>query len=166
MHVGRYCYQKNQTFILKVFKIISERLKNTHLTLIGFGEDEEIIKKEIKELNLEKFVTMASGNSDFIASEFTKSDCMIFPSNFEGFGIVLIEAQASGCYCFCSEAIQDEADCGLIKKLSLNDGYEVWANEIINYINSKNDIDYKTLTKKLKQFDEEVIANQYAKFYS
>ena len=40
-------------------------------------------------------------------------DVFVFPSIFEGLGLVLLEAQAAGLPCIVSEAIQPEADLGL-----------------------------------------------------
>src|SRR5690625_3850837 len=59
-------------------------------------------------------------------------DVFVFPSKYEGLGLVLLEAQASGVPCVVSEAIQPEADVGLnlITTLSLAEGPEVWAEEV------------------------------------
>ena len=40
-------------------------------------------------------------------------DVFIFPSKYEGLGIVLIEAQAAGIPCVVSNKIPNEADLGL-----------------------------------------------------
>ena len=164
IHVGRFCAQKNQQFLLKVFNEVRKTIKNATLKLIGFGEDEELLKSQIKNLGLEGCVELTTGNNDFVAKSFYQSDYMIFPSKFEGFGIVLLEAQASGCFCFVSNEIQSEADCGLIKKISLSKDEKTWADIIIEQIKSFN-VNYSGLNNKLKAYDKGEIAKEYAKLY-
>lgn len=166
VHVGRYDYQKNQRFLIKVFKEIKEKISNASLLLIGFGKDEEDIKSDILQYNLANCVEMVQGNSDFVSKKFAESDYMIFPSRYEGFGIVLLEAQASGCYCFVSDAIQDEVDCGLMRKISLSDDAKTWADIIVKFISEKKVFDFKQITEKMKVFDKNVIAQKYAELYN
>ena len=48
------------------------------------------------------------------------SDLLLFPSKFEGLGIVLIEAQSNGIPIVCSSNIPEEAIiCDNVKSLSL-----------------------------------------------
>ena len=56
-------------------------------------------------------------------------DVFVFPSLFEGLGIVAIEAQAAGVPIVCSEGLPPETDITPIyRKLLLSDGEEKWAN--------------------------------------
>ena len=66
-------------------------------------------------------------------------DVFVFPSIYEGLGLVLIEAQAAGLPCVVSEAIQSEADLniGLLNYLNLSDEASVWANKIIEVCGKK-----------------------------
>src|SRR5690625_1038096 len=66
-------------------------------------------------------------------------DVFVFPSIYEGLGLVLLEAQASGVPCIVSEAIQPEADLGLdlLKKVSLAEGPQIWADNIIHLVGKK-----------------------------
>ena len=56
-------------------------------------------------------------------------DVFVFPSLFEGLGIVAIEAQAAGVPIVCSEGLPPETDITPIyQKLLLSDGAKKWAN--------------------------------------
>ena len=67
-----------------------------------------------------------------IASLYQAMDCFVFPSLFEGLGIVAIEAQCSGLPVVGSDVIPKEA--AVTKQfhyMSLNDSTDAWAKKIL-----------------------------------
>lgn len=61
-------------------------------------------------------------------------NCFLFPSLFEGLGIVIIEAQAAGLPVICSEVIPQEAHItDLITVKELKESKMEWANAILKY---------------------------------
>lgn len=163
VHVGRYDYQKNQEFILDVFQIIHQKFPESTLRLVGFGSEEQSLKEKTAELNLNDSVLFVPGDTD-ITAEYKNADYMIFPSRYEGFGIVLIEAQAAGVCCFVSEAIQPEVHAGSLLQLSLNDSAEVWANAVLTYHaehpqKTKNRIEY------IDRYRAEIVSEKYGELY-
>jgi glycosyltransferase involved in cell wall biosynthesis len=166
VHVGRYTYAKNQEFILETFAEICKILKDAHLLLIGYGEDFEVkrLSDLIENLGIKQNVELIPGDKVDILSYYAKAEYMIFPSRFEGFGIVLIEAQAMGIKCYVSENIQKEADVGLLTFLQLSDGPEKWAEKIVSDI--KNNREQTLDTEKLLQYSNESISKKYAAIYN
>ena len=65
-------------------------------------------------------------------------DLYLFPSRYEGLGIVLLEAQASGCRCAVSDVIPGEVDVGLglISFHDLRAPAAQWAEEILSALPS------------------------------
>jgi glycosyltransferase involved in cell wall biosynthesis len=59
-------------------------------------------------------------------------DAFLFPSVFEGLGLAVIEAQASGLPCFISDRVPPDADVvtPLVHRLPLTDGADDWATTI------------------------------------
>ena len=58
----------------------------------------------------------------------------LFPSLYEGLGIVVIEAQTAGLHTVCSNTIPKEvAVTNLVEFQSLNEFSTAWANAIIKY---------------------------------
>lgn len=165
VHVGRYTYQKNQEMVIRVFQKIHQKLKNSQLLLVGYGEDEEKLKSCIYQLNLELAVKLIPGDRVQVNKIYAVSDYMIFPSLYEGFGIVLIEAQSMGIPCFVSEKIQKEADVGLLTYINLNAGIEAWSDTILDYVKAKHEIDMGNLTNRLYLYSNESIGKQYASIY-
>lgn len=135
IHIGRYSIQKNQLFILDVLKKLNDKGIKASLTLIGDGKDYYFkVKKKAKELNLESLISFLPHNSD-VPAELSKSDYFIFPSTYEGFGNVLLEAQAMGLKCFVSSEIIKEINCGHLSYLELKKGADYWAEKIADYYN-------------------------------
>ncbi|WP_294531709.1 glycosyltransferase [uncultured Bacteroides sp.] len=168
IHVGRYDYQKNQLFILDVVNILKKSIKDLHVQLFGFGTDEEKLLNRINSLNLGNIVELKDGKKSNIPEAFAKSDIMIFPSVYEGFGIVLIEAQSSGCYCFVSDVVPSDTNIGMMEQLSLSLGAEQWANRIVNYWlhTPKNLLEkFDNVNKNIQKFDNNTISKQYISLY-
>lgn len=166
VHVGRFTYAKNQEFVLETFAEICKTFPEAHLYLIGYGEPFEVERLQtlIQTLGIENQVEMVPGDVADIPSYYAQSRYMIFPSRFEGFGIVLIEAQSMGIECFVSENIPEEADMGLLTFLNLSDGPEQWAMRIVSDIQNGTP---KTLDhEKLSQYSNENIAKRYAAIYN
>lgn len=164
VHIGNYIYQKNQLFLLEVFKNIHHQVPNSKLTLVGSGEDKEKICSKINELKLSDAVSMAPHNSD-IPYILSQSDYMILPSRYEGLPLVLLEAQAMRVPCFVSERVTSEADVGLCTYIPLEDGSFKWADIITNSIKSKEN---KWLIREdlLEKFEIKNVMNEYRRIYN
>lgn len=131
-HVGRFRPQKNHSFIIDIFKEVCEKEPNSILLLVGDGPLEEEIKKKVHDLGLEDKVKFL-GSRDDVNDLMQAMDVFILPSLYEGFGIVLIEAQASGLKCVISESIPTDAIISeKVKQLSLGDDISTWAKEILS----------------------------------
>ena len=92
-------------------------------------------------------------------------DVFVFPSVFEGLGIVAIEAQSSGLHTIVSEHIPQEAFVsGYIESISLNEGTNRWASRILELkeLNMRrNTVD----RNRINAYDIKTIANKLEKFY-
>ena len=157
--------QGNTLILNKVFANIKKKKDNSRLMLVGFGEDKEKLKNLIHELNLDESVDLIPGDKVDVSEKYDEADYMIFPSRYEGFGIVLLEAQAKRIPCFVSEAIQKEVDVGLLNYIKLSEMPEKWAEKILSYIDSNHEIDDSKIQENLNKFSSNEICEQYAKIY-
>lgn len=67
-----------------------------------------------------------------VSSLMQAMDVFVFPSRFEGFGIVLIEAQAAGLKCIVSEEIPEIAKItDLVEFLPFD--RELWVDRVLEY---------------------------------
>lgn len=106
-HVGNFVYQKNHSYIIKIFSKIARRDSSARLLLIGDGKLYDEIKKKVKKLGLDEKVMFLGKCSD-VAPLYQMMDIFILPSHFEGLPIVGVEAQATGLKCLFSNKITEE----------------------------------------------------------
>lgn len=106
-NVGRFCYQKNQKYIIKLLKILKENNVNFNMMFIGDGEDIHEVKNLAKEYDVDQycnFVGLVNNVYDYLNA----MDLFLLPSNYEGLPVVTIEAQANGLPVFMSSNITSE----------------------------------------------------------
>lgn len=146
-HVGRFNLQKNHKFLMEVFNQVYLKNNKARLLLIGEGPLENEIKKQVKELELENAV-MFLGVREDVADLYNAMDCFVFPSIFEGLGIVNIEAQTNGLSCCISDVIPEEVQItNLVKFLSIKDTFKVWAREILGFKDKERISEIKRVQK-------------------
>lgn len=161
-NVGRFVAQKNHQFLLDIFSSVYQKDKRYKLLLIGSGtkEEEEKLKEIAKANQIEKAVIFA-GFQENANLYFNAMDLFVFPSKFEGLGIVVIEAQANGLKCIISDNIPDEVKITKnVKAISLTDRNK-WIDSILSIekirTNNLEDINNKGYNinqeiKKLEQY--------------
>lgn len=108
-NVGRLVYQKNQKFLIDVFSEVYLKRKDVVLLLVGEGELREELKLQVQELGIEDVVLFLGKRND-VEQLYQMMDLFVLPSNFEGLPITLMEAQAAGLKCLCTESIPHNAD--------------------------------------------------------
>ena len=166
-HIGRFVEAKNHKFLLEVVSemiILNNKVK---LILAGDGELRKEIESYAEELGIKENVYFLGIRKD-IDKILNNLDIFIFPSIYEGLGLVMIEAQSAGIPCLVSEAIQKEADLdiGLVKQINLNDKKELWIKEAFELIENKNKNKKQILNAiKNKGYDLDNIINKLLEIY-
>ncbi|WP_430509941.1 glycosyltransferase family 1 protein [Gottfriedia solisilvae] len=150
-HIGRFIEAKNHLFLLEILKSLVKRDPTIKLLLVGDGDLRLHIEEESKKAGLKDNVIFV-GLRDDIHTMLHCMDIFVFPSLYEGLGLVLLEAQASGVPCIVSEAIQPEADLnvGLITKKFIKDGADAWSDTILEIAKTKE----KNTNKIINGFEE------------
>lgn len=130
--VGSFNKNKNQKFTLEIFKDIIAEYPESKLHLVGCMENDYStqVKNYIEQNKLEGNVCVYPHDAD-VCSIMNKSNIFIMPSLKEGFGIVLIEAQAVGLNCYASDTIPKLTNVGGCVYLSLDKKAGYWAQRII-----------------------------------
>ncbi|HII4441209.1 TPA: glycosyltransferase family 1 protein [Clostridium perfringens] len=147
-HVGRYCYIKNQMFLLEILKEVLKTVPNAKLLLIGTGEDEEKLRKKADELGIKEKIYFLINRSD-VNKLYQAMDIFVMPSLFEGIPLVGIEAQANGLPCIFSDKISQEILLtDNVQMQSIKENVAFWADKIIN-------IDIKRVEENIDKLSEE-----------
>lgn len=155
-HIGRFVAQKNHTFLIDIFNELHKKNKKIILLLIGQGPLMNGIKEKVEDLNLTKNVIFL-GQRDDVNELYQVMDLFLFPSLYEGLGMVLIEAQASGLPCVCSTEVPEVAK--VTKNLSFQNiikKEEIWCNNILCMLNK---------VEKRKNMYREITENNYNILY-
>lgn len=93
LSIGRYCDAKNFDNVPFICKRILELGLKVKWYIIGYGGDEERIKKSIKECNMEDYVILLGKKSN--PYPYIKAcDVYVQPSRYEGKCVSVIEAQS------------------------------------------------------------------------
>lgn len=161
-HVGRMCNQKNHLYLLDIFYEYNRANPKSKLLLIGTGELEKKINEKINKLKLNENVLMLGSKSN-VNDYYNAMDCFVFPSKFEGLGIVIIEAQASGLKCLISNNIPLEADLipELITRLSIQQDSFNWSKNIKE---SKDRLKFNDVVKN-SNYDINKVVDRLTKIY-
>ena len=135
-HVGRFSYQKNHEFLIKIFSALKNRIEKSYLLLLGSGELLEDVVKQTKELCLDDRVIFV-GNVNNAEDYYQAMNVFVLPSRFEGLPIVGVEAQASGLPVITSKNVSDELNIGKnVVFLDLSEDVEPWVDEICHFIDT------------------------------
>lgn len=89
--IGSLTYQKGQWHLIRSFKRVCEIKKNCKLVIIGNGVLENKLKTLVEKLAIKKKVFFIN-KVDTVFPYLKMSDCFVFSSLFEGFGLVITEA--------------------------------------------------------------------------
>jgi glycosyltransferase involved in cell wall biosynthesis len=162
--IGRFDENKNQIFMIRILKELHNRNFKCNLLLMGFGDEyKKQIEKEIELYNLQKYVKFF--RSDYDKRKFlSKGNLFILTSKSEGFGIVLLEAQAMSLKTLSSDVVSENINVGLCEFASLNKDSSLWADKLISMINSKNK--YELNIKKLFEFDDQKYIDRIWRLYN
>ena len=131
VQVGYFCENKNQRFTVEVLAELLKMGRDARLCLAGDarGAYGKALEEEIRAWGLQERVTLLPPDAD-IPALMKKSNLLLLPSRAEGFGMVLIEAQAVGLSCYASDTVPRETNLGGVKYLPLAAGPRAWAETI------------------------------------
>ena len=128
--IGRMSYEKNPKFMVSLIQTLFSKAPNFYFIWIGDGEERASIEEKLDE-EIKSGKVILLGKQEQPAQYLQAMDVFLLPSLYEGFGIVNIEAQASGLPCVVSSAVPESASVNSnFYRLSLSDGVEKWSDFI------------------------------------
>jgi glycogen(starch) synthase len=102
--VGRLVYEKGFQLALEALPGLIERLGNVRFIVAGSGTAEDELREQATALGLDEHGTFLGWiGDDVLHSLYRISDLTVVPSIYEPFGLVALEAMASGCPCLVAD---------------------------------------------------------------
>ena len=102
--VGRLVYEKGFQLALEALPGLIERLADVRFVVAGSGTHEQELRAQANELGLDGHGTFLGWiGDDVLHSLYRIADLCVVPSIYEPFGLVALEAMASGCPCLVAD---------------------------------------------------------------
>jgi glycogen(starch) synthase len=102
--VGRLVYEKGFHLALDALAPVVRRLGNVRFVVAGTGTAEAELKRQARRLRLTQYGTFLGWvGDDRLHALYRIAEVCIVPSIYEPFGIVALEAMASGCLCVVAD---------------------------------------------------------------
>ena len=102
--VGRLVYEKGFQLALEALPGLIERLGNVRFIVAGSGTAEQELREQATELGLDEYGSFLGWiGDDVLHSLYRIADLTVVPSIYEPFGLVALEAMASGCPCLVAD---------------------------------------------------------------
>lgn len=164
IYAGRLLKHKNVDLLLHAVHSIKQQHASISCTIIGNGPEQDNLKQIAKELSLEDSVTFINfvPKHDDLYAYIKASKVFAFPSEREGFGIVVLEANAANV-----PVVAIDAEANASKTLILPDvtgsvaqkNPEDFAKHIEYWLRA----DKKDIAQHVKQYDWQDIAEEMEK---
>jgi glycogen(starch) synthase len=102
--VGRLVYEKGFQIALEAMPGLVQRLPETRFVVAGSGTHEPELRRQAADLGLMRHGTFLGWiGDDVLHSLYRIADVCVVPSIYEPFGLVALEAMASGCPCIVAD---------------------------------------------------------------
>jgi glycosyltransferase involved in cell wall biosynthesis len=169
--VGRITMQKGLTYLLEALRELIHAGTPVRLTIIGAGADLDKLKHIVKDYSIESHVTfLGEIANERITDYLLTHDIFVLPSLYEGFGVALVEAMATGLpvivtRCGGPEFLVDDT-CGRICEPG---SIESLTAAILELLSMKREdlgkIGTSARRKVMATYDIENIAREYIKLF-
>ena len=134
-HVGRMDFNKNQMFLLRVFRELLKVDPDSLLVLVGDGVMRKELERESERLGIAGKTRFLGVRGD-VNAVLQALDVFVLPSISEGLPVSCIEAQAAGLPCVFSDSFDPETavteNCRI---LSLAAPVEKWVGTVLGFRN-------------------------------
>ena len=139
-YVARFVDGKNHELLLDIAECAKEKGLRIKFLLVGDGPKKGLLEKEIMVRKLSAFFELL-GFIKETEKVYNSLDIFCVPSQFEGFSLVTLEAQACGIPCLISNGVPLEVAIGVVPvcQENLNSQPSVWLNRLLSLKEEKID---------------------------
>lgn len=162
---GRLAEQKNPLFALDIIKEIQKKQKGVYFLVIGEGYLKDKMEKICKVNSITNVIF--AGTTNKMADYYSAMDTLLFPSLYEGLGIVTIEAQATGLPIVSSDSVPSGIEItDLVYWRKLSDSIEEWSKTTMGSISKENRKSYTFEIKEAGYDKDDTVAKMISIYRS
>lgn len=169
--VSRLAARKGVNLLLQSFKAVLDKVKRCHLVIVGSGPQYKFLKRLSKKLEIDKKVTFAGRTPlEDLEKLYATADLFVFHSKWEGQGLIIEEAMASGTPCVSSrvggvpEMIEQGVD-GYYVEVGDIEGMAGRIIELLEDDGKRKKMGEIGRKKMVREWSWQVISERYHKLY-
>lgn len=160
---------KRISLILKMWKALQFRHPDWRLQLVGFGPDELLYRKLVKQWHLERVIF--EGRQQNPEPFYTKAAIFVMTSAFEGWGMTLCEAMQKGCVPVVMDSFQSLHDLisngvnGYIVRNKDLKRFSQRVNQLITQPEVRIQMAYSGI-ESTRRFSRQIVGKQWVKLFN
>lgn len=169
LYVGRVTTrQKRFLSLLNIWKKLQYLLPEYNLEIVGGGPEKDYYVDKAKEMNLSR---ITFHGFQYPEQYYKKAQALCMVSNYEGFGMVLVEAMQYGCVPFAFDsfaALPDIIDDGINGYRIPPFNEEIYVQRIVDFIKKTREEKekiYNASMSKAKLFSVENISKEWIRLF-
>lgn len=168
VHVGRFVYAKNHTFLVEVARHLLALTQEVVFAFAGDGELRHDIERQAAAEGIARHVRFL-GSIDWVPALLRTADLLLLPSRYEGLPLTVIEAQAAGTPAIISDFVTPEVTIcpELVTCLPLSTGAAEWAQKCLELLNRPPALSREESLARFEcsPFDSRNSARRLSEFY-
>lgn len=162
--VGRLVKEKNFNALLNAWALIHEKCTEWKLVIVGKGELENELKTQVNKMKLNN--VYFAGHSDNVEVYYRSASCFVLSSSYEGFPMVILEAQSYGLPVIsfdCKTGPRDLVHNNINGYLVENEDIEELADKMLQFTQDKERaIEMsEAAAQKVQQYNLDCIAKKW-----
>lgn len=167
--LARLMPQKRIDLMIQTWALLAKDFPEWHVKVLGEGMERSSLEKQIEEAGVKDSFLLPGGVKD-VKEELSKSDILCLTSEYEGFGIVLIEAMTLGIpvvameYVGVHDIIENQKD-GMIVPFGDVEGYASCLRKLMTDASLRERLAQNALTS-VRKFDKEQVMQKWVDLLS
>ena len=171
--VGRFHDAKDYPNLLRAFSELKNKQLHREMELLIVGQTDDVIYPKLQELiiknNLESAVKIL-GKKDNIPELLSYANCFILSSKYEGFGLVVAEAMASGTFVIatdCGGTAEIMGDTGILVSTQDSQALAQAMQQALSLTDEQIEVNNKRARKRIEElFSLEKSVEKWLEIYT
>ncbi len=170
LFVGRLVDEKSLPTLLKAFQKALITCPDLHLTLVGDGQEREVLLRLAATLEITDYITFA-GKQDNVRAYLSHADIFVLPSKTEGMSNALLEGMAASLPCLAtpvgaSPRVLDDGKSGMLLPVGDVNAWAQALSEIGHDPERRRSLGQAARRRIMSEYDFSIIGARYKSLYA